>query len=821
MRYSTGNPVGADGSSSPFDLYDNAGVIDQFATDKTKTSCPDRLGVQRKTIHGMEQDFYNFLVRSGYELPALEYVDGSPLVVDRPTQLVSRTGQLYSVKVTADFPVTLTGAWADDEPNLVERSDSSILQQLSGPGGSALVGRGVETVDVALDRIGEASQLASGGVVENVRDYALDGTNMLPALAGFTKVGFDALGNHAAGTVGTMTAETLSPATDFTHYKVVVELQTTAPGRVNIKFGSALIFSDQPNGYYLSTAPIKAVGSENNRDINGNTYTFPYFTSGSTFTSVSIETDTFWAGQIFSVSLIPQNLTMFAQAGCGQDGQMGPVGFKVGAYGRNDIAFGDPGTLGFFKYDGLPKTPGHNAAAGAKALNALEHGDENTAFGTYALQCHETSNSTAFGYSAAKMNTKGRELTAIGYKALTNNTTGSAGTAVGFWALGQNTVGTDNTAIGWYALRNLLLGSLNFAAGSNAGMMASGGSGNIFVGAYAGYGSGTGFASYSNTTVVGREAWAAGDNGVAIGIQARTGTLSVASAGSVAVGASSSATGSSPSVAVGSSSSASGASAVAVGPSSTAAGAFSLAVGGSASAAAQFVTAIGAQAGAGSTGINNTFLGALAGSAANSFTGCTYVGLGTTVTGNDQNQIGGTGTTTYVYGTVQNRSDERDKADVRESSLGLDFLMGLEAVEGKWDLRDDYVEMIDEEYEAEEAYASTLIGADGQPLTGTRTVTLKRKVMRKLPQDGSKKRKRYHQWFIAQKVKALCDQMGVEFGGLQHHAVTGGDDVWSLGYDEFIPVIVNSLQQAVHIVRNQEARLAKLEKIQLQLSSEQ
>ena len=50
----------------------------------------DRFGVSRKTWFGIEDQVNTFLARSGFELPPLQYVDGSPLTVDRSTQTIER-----------------------------------------------------------------------------------------------------------------------------------------------------------------------------------------------------------------------------------------------------------------------------------------------------------------------------------------------------------------------------------------------------------------------------------------------------------------------------------------------------------------------------------------------------------------------------------------------------------------------------------------------------------------------------------------------------------------------------------------------------------
>lgn len=137
MRYNTGNPVGTDGSSDPRDLYDNSGVIDVWATDRTRVTAPDRLGVERKTLHGMEQQVTDYLIAQGYESVYLVY--GAGVVVERQTQLVQRDGELYRVMNASDIPLTLTGTWADDAPKLQAVGDAALRQALQEGDGS-LVG---------------------------------------------------------------------------------------------------------------------------------------------------------------------------------------------------------------------------------------------------------------------------------------------------------------------------------------------------------------------------------------------------------------------------------------------------------------------------------------------------------------------------------------------------------------------------------------------------------------------------------------------------------------------------------------------------------
>lgn len=194
------------------------------------------------------------------------------------------------------------------------------------------------------------------------------------------------------------------------------------------------------------------------------------------------------------------------------------------------------------------------------------------------------------------------------------------------------------------------------------------------------------------------------------------------------------------------------------------------------------------------TGINNTGVGVfagrytVAGTDNANYTNCSYLGYDTRASGDNQVQLGDSNTTTYVFGTVQNRSDARDKADVRDTVLGLDFINSLRPVDFRWDYRDAYFDS--EEYE----------GEDGT--TQTRLVPV--------PKDGSRKRNRFHHGLIAQEVKAAMDAAGVDFGGYQDHGHNGGDDVLSVGYVELIGPMIKALQEAAARIETLEATVAAL-----------
>ncbi len=126
--YRTLNPLG---SKDPRDLYDNAENYDTAMNDRTNEQWADRFGVSRPTWFGVEQRVNDYLTAQGFEPGFLVYVDGSPLTVDRPTQLIQRGDNIYSVKRPASFPVELTGNWATDQNLLVAQVDRTLQDTLA------------------------------------------------------------------------------------------------------------------------------------------------------------------------------------------------------------------------------------------------------------------------------------------------------------------------------------------------------------------------------------------------------------------------------------------------------------------------------------------------------------------------------------------------------------------------------------------------------------------------------------------------------------------------------------------------------------------
>lgn len=153
-------------------------------------------------------------------------------------------------------------------------------------------------------------------------------------------------------------------------------------------------------------------------------------------------------------------------------------------------------------------------------------------------------------------------------------------------------------------------------------------------------------------------------------------------------------------------------------------------------------------------GNNNTFIGRLAGAETftgeplRKVTGSTALGAGSSVSGDNQVQLGSSVTTTYAYGAIQNRSDIRDKSEVRDTVLGLGFIESVRPVDFKYNYR-----------------------------------------------EGEGVGARFHHGVIAQEISEIIKTTGVDFGGYQDHTLSGGADVMSVGYTEFIGPLIKAVQE--------------------------
>lgn len=138
------------GSTDPRVLYNNAGNEDLFMNDTVNEYFVDRPPFLRNrlTLFGMNQAFYRTLSNVGFESTYLTY--GAGVVIQRPTQLVVRSGVYYRVTDPTNVPLTLTGTWATDSLSLTDVGDASLRATLASSSGATLIGRGTSTVNADL-----------------------------------------------------------------------------------------------------------------------------------------------------------------------------------------------------------------------------------------------------------------------------------------------------------------------------------------------------------------------------------------------------------------------------------------------------------------------------------------------------------------------------------------------------------------------------------------------------------------------------------------------------------------------------------------------
>lgn len=418
-------------------------------------------------------------------------------------------------------------------------------------------------------------------------------------------------------------------------------------------------------------------------------------------------------------------------------------------------------------------TTAHNQTAiGFQALYR-SNGDGNTAVGSIAGEWLTTGTfNSLYGCEAGKKLTTGSYNVAVGYDSLGEQQTGSYNVAVGYRASGNTgnkeksyttalgcfagdlssgnnctyigyragcgdgvSLGEDNVALGMFALRNVTSGQQNTVLGTGAASNLRTHNANVIVGFEAGE-----MATSSYNVIVGQGAGKAMTGGGAVIIGHIAAPLATGE-NNVAIG----------------------------------------------NGVAPLLT----------SGTKNVFLGANAGRFHLDGTGIetdsnsVFLGYDARSTGENQVQLGNSLQTTYAFGAVQDRSDARDKADVRDTILGSDFILSLRPVDFRWDMRDDYIETVERE--------SEVLDEEGNPVMQVEFEVIRHE------KDGSRKRTRYHHGFIAQEVRETMRNLGVDFGGFQDHSINGGNDVLSLGYQELIAPMVKTIQELAK-------RVAELEK---------
>ena len=342
----------------------------------------------------------------------------------------------------------------------------------------------------------------------------------------------------------------------------------------------------------------------------------------------------------------------------------------------------------------------------------------------------------------------------IGDEAGTALTTGDENTAVGFEALATEDAHGENTAVGYRALKALDAGAngYNVAVGARCGIVMTTGSKNTGVGSYS---LNTMTVGYDNTAV-GQGAINAdtkGNKSVAVGVDALTNQnfTSATDSFNVAVGHSAG-------------------KGTTTGEKNTFIGGKA---GGDSTQTGASNTCVGWEAGFNLTsGGNNLLLGKQAGRSS-SPSGTINSGSSNVCLGDDNI------TALFCADTSISSSDSRDKADITDFSVGLNWIKDLRPVTYKWDKRSWY-------------------GTEEDPL-GT--------------PDGSKKQSKVHIGFLAQEVLEVekANGFGDSADTMLTCNITEDEQRYGMKYERLVPILVNALKELSAKNDALEARIKKLE----------
>ena len=377
-------------------------------------------------------------------------------------------------------------------------------------------------------------------------------------------------------------------------------------------------------------------------------------------------------------------------------------GFANSAFGSSSLSNNTTGDYnsasGYYSLT-FNATGSNNSAFGANSLSSNTTGNYNSAFGSSSLSNNTTGlYNSAFGYNSLLTNTTGQYNCASGYYSLTYNLTGSNNSAYGVFSLVNNTTGQNNCASGYYSLSNNTTGSNNSAFGANSLYYNTTGDFNSASG---------GAALFNNTT---------GHRNSALGYYSLTYNST--------------------------------------GVENTAVGYKSLFL----NASGVQNTAVGDSALYNNTGNYNTAIGYNAGSSVTTGANLTLIGI-------DANPSSGSAVDEITLGniyvqhlrcnvqTITSLSDRRDKKNIRDLNLGIDFLMKLRPRQFNWDKRDWYENKVS---------------------------------------DGSKMQKAPTAGFIAQELDSAQTIANAEWLNL---VLKDNPDKWEATPGNLFPIIVKAIQQ--------------------------
>ncbi len=400
----------------------------------------------------------------------------------------------------------------------------------------------------------------------------------------------------------------------------------------------------------------------------------------------------------------------------------------------------------------------YNTGIGHNSLGSLTTGYQNSALGMESMFANTTGYyNSAIWYQSLRMNTDGFQNSAFGHSSLYSNITGNRNSAFGYSSLKQNTTGYSNSSFGVFSLINNTTGSWNSAFGQSS--LASNTTGY--------QNSGFGMFSLSGNTT-GYENSAFGVNSLPInttGYQNCAFGFSSLFYNTTAI----------QNTAVGHSSLRSNT----TGNFNTALGFQSLYL----NYNGFQNTAVGHHSLQSNNGNYNTALGYNAGSTITGGSNLTCIGIDaapTTPNAINQVTLGNIFVTSLrcAVTTITSLSDKRDKKNIKELSLGLDFITKLKPRQFNWDKREWYDDNV----------------SDGSKMT-------------EAPTAG----------FIAQELDSAQTIAGAEWLNL---VLKDNPEKWEATPGNLLPIVVKAVQELKAENDELKDKLAKFEQLQSVLAGE-
>ena len=527
-------------------------------------------------------------------------------------------------------------------------------------------------------------------------------------------------GNTAIGHTALTTSDTADNNTALGRNA----LSSTTDGHSNVAVGKSAGYSNTSGDYNIAIGVNAGQGSTGNNNVSVGHEAGK--SDGSTAASDNVAVG-FKA--LTAVTSGQNNVTMGSNAGLAiQDGEQSifigtNAGHKIVSHDDN-ICIGT--NSGYEVVSGASNVYIGSKSGGYGASSGAANGSNNVAVGEQTLYTSTGSNNTAIGHNALRLNENGAGNTAVGYQSGDGITSGSYNTALGYNCLSATVTADANTAVGNSVMVANTSGTKNVAVGQAALDANTSGSNIVAIGVDA-LGSCTD--GGGDNVAVGTEALAStnGTRNLAIGYRALT--AQSGSADNLAIGYQAllrQTTGANGNIAIGNNcgrgvvSSASTSQLVAIGhevashASSALAGYQNVFIGyniaNNANLAGAFMnTIIGGSAGTDlTTGDENVFLGYKAGEESvgtdsggyNCFIGAKTRGTHAShsqaiAIGHDidaaPGQVAiGTGASGKVYNEFNTDnawsqgSDERLKQNIKDSTLGLEFINDLRPVTYQW-----------------------------------------------------------------------------------------------------------------------------------------